>query len=198
MNNISCLVKLHSALSQAVKEEGKNMLNLGLLILRLALGLTFIGHGGQKLFGWFGGQGLPGTNAMMERLGFRPTWFWGLLAALSEFGGGVLLALGLLAPLGSLGIMAAMMVAITRVHWLKGFWNSKGGFEFPLINLSSALALAVIGPGAYSLDAILGISLPEPGTLLIGVILIILGFFIGQTVHSHIQVKKQGGHLNVR
>ena len=93
----------------------KNMMNSGLLILRLVLGLTFVGHGGQKLFGWFGGQGLKGTNMMMERLSLRPTWLWGLLAGLSEFGGGALLALGLLNPLGSLGIIAAMLVAITRV-----------------------------------------------------------------------------------
>ena len=72
------------------------MTNIGLLILRLALGLTFVGHGGQKLFGWFGGQGLTGTNAMMERLGLHPTWLWALLASLTEFGGGALLALGLL------------------------------------------------------------------------------------------------------
>jgi putative oxidoreductase len=161
------------------------MMNLGLLILRLALGLTFVGHGGQKLLGWFGGQGLKGTNTMMERLGLHPTWLWGLLAALTEFGGGVLLALGFLDPLGSLGIMAAMLVAITRVHWAKGFWNSKGGFEFPLLNLFAAFALALTGPGAYSLDAFLKITLPEPAVLVIGLVLVILGFFVEQMIQSH-------------
>ncbi len=160
------------------------MLNLGVLILRLALGLTFIGHGSQKLMGWFGGQGLKGTNAMMERLGLHPTWFWSLVAALSEFVGGLLLALGLLNPLGSLGVIAAMLVAITRVHWAKGFWNTKGGFEFPLINVTAALALALIGPGAYSLDALLKISLPEPAALLVGLILVTLGYLSEQLSYS--------------
>ena len=160
------------------------MFNLGLLVLRLVLGLTFVGHGGQKLFGWFGGPGLKGTMAMTGRLGMRPVWFWGLLAALSEFGGGVLLAFGLLSPLGSLGIIAAMLVAITQVHWVKGFWNTKGGFEFPLVNLAAALALALTGPGVYSLDAVLRISLPEPAVLLTGLVLVILSFFIEQISRS--------------
>ncbi len=111
------------------------MLDLGLLILRLALGLTLIGHGSQKLLGWFGGQGLQGTISGMGRMGLRPAWLWGLLAGLCEFGGGLLVALGFLNPLGSLGIIAAMSVAILQVHWSKGFWNMKGGVQVPLDQL---------------------------------------------------------------
>ncbi len=157
------------------------LLNSGLLILRLVLGLAFVGHGSQKLFGWFGGGGLKGTTGMMTRIGLRAPALWAVLAALAEFGGGLLLALGLLNPLGSLGIIAAMLVAISQVHWAKGFWNSKGGFEFPLINLAAALALALTGPGAYSLDAVMGIHLPQPATLLIGLALVILAVLFEQS-----------------
>jgi putative oxidoreductase len=152
------------------------MLNdIGLLTLRLVLGLVFVGHGGQKLFGWYGGSGLKGWIAGVGKMGLRPAWFWALLAALSEFGGGVLVLLGLLNPLGSLGIIAAMLFAIVKVHWPKGFWNSKGGIEFPLMNLTVALALGLMGSGAYSVDAALGISLPQPITLVGGLVLVILG-----------------------
>ncbi len=97
------------------------------------------------------------------------------MAAISEFGGGVLLALGLLSPLGSLGICAAMLMAIAKVHWPKGIWSSQGGMEFPLTNLVVALALALAGPGLYALDTALGLVLPEPITLILGLVLVILG-----------------------
>jgi putative oxidoreductase len=149
--------------------------DIGLLILRLVLGIVFAAHGAQKLFGAFGGGGLKGTTDWMVGMGLRPAWFWALVAGISEFGGGVLLALGFLSPLGALGIVAAMLVAIVKVHWQKGFWNTKGGFEYPLIILAAALALALLGPGAFSLDAALGISLPEPITLVAGLVAVIVG-----------------------
>jgi len=152
--------------------------DFGLLILRLVLGLTLAGHGSQKMFGWFGGGSLKGTTGWIGKMGFRPAWFWGLMAALSEFGGGVLLTLGLLSPFGSLGIIAAMLIAIVKVHWSKGFWNAKGGIEFPLINLAAALAVGLLGPGDYSLDSALSLNLPEPVTLAAGIVLVILGAIV--------------------
>ena len=159
------------------------MFDLGLLFLRLVVGLILAGHGAQKLFGLFGGHGHSGTREMMRGMGMSPAGFWAWMAGLSEFGGGLLLALGLLSPLGSLGIIAAMQMAIIQVHWPKGLWNTQGGFELPLTNLVVALALALTGPGMYSLDYLLHIALPEPLSLLVGLLLVVLGVlaaFAGQ------------------
>ena len=139
------------------------------------VGLLVAGHGAQKLFGWFGGPGLKGFAGWLESMGLRPASFWAVMAGLSEFGGGMLLALGLLNPLGSLGIIAAMLMGIITVHWGKGLWNTNGGSELALINLTVALALALSGPGAYALDPMLGIALPQPLIFGVGLVLVFLG-----------------------
>jgi putative oxidoreductase len=142
-------------------------LALGLLILRVGVGLTIAGHGAQKLFGWFAGAGLKGTAAGMGRNGFKPAELWALVAGLGEFGGGVLIFLGLLTPLGGFAVVGAMVVAIVSVHLSKGFWNRNGGLEFPLMIGVPALALTFIGPGAYSIDSVLDLRLPEPLTWIV-------------------------------
>jgi putative oxidoreductase len=151
------------------------VLDVGLLLLRLVVGLYLVGHGSQKLFGWFGGQGLAGTEAGMGRLGLRPARLWALNAGLVETGGGLLLALGLLSPLGSLGIAAAMLVASLTVHWGRGLFNQTGGPELPVAYLAAALALALTGPGRYSLDGWLGLALPEPAVGLVVGALVVAG-----------------------
>lgn len=152
------------------------LMDWGLLILRVALGLIVAAHGAQKLFGWFGGGGLAGTRKVIEDLNLHPAWFWTILAALNEFVGGGLTALGLLMPLGPLMIIANMLVSIFYVHWTKGFWNTKGGIEYSLSLGLSALGLACTYAGAYSLDALWKTALPEPQTLIIGLIVILCGF----------------------
>ncbi len=150
-------------------------MDIALLILRLVIGVLIAGHGAQKLFGWFGGHGLKGTAGWLGSAGFQPAGGWAVLAGLSEFGGGVLFALGLFSPLGTLGISAAMLIAITKVHWPK-VWAAEGGYEHPLINLAVAAAVGIAGPGAYSLDAWFGTALPGPlalaatGLMILGVI----------------------------
>jgi putative oxidoreductase len=142
-------------------------LSLGLLILRATAGLTIGAHGAQKLFGWFEGSGFSGTLKMQERLGLRPTWLWACLVILGELGGGLSLALGILTPLGAAGILGAMCMAIFKSHWKNGFWNSKRGLEFPLQLLSAGVAIGLAGPGNYSLDNVLHISLPYPQLFLV-------------------------------
>jgi putative oxidoreductase len=149
-------------------------LDLGLLLLRLVVGALLVGHGAQKLFGWFGGPGLAAATAMFGgHLRLRPASFWALVGSLSEIVGGVLLAAGLLWPLGPVAIFAAMLMALT-VHWPK-FWAQEGGIEYPLVLLAGALALGLTGPGSLALDAVFGLQMPEPLTLIIGLILGALG-----------------------
>ena len=137
------------------------MKNLALLILRLVVGTLLAGHGAQKLFGWFEGPGLKGTHGLMEKLGMKPGHVWGTVAALGEFVGGSLTALGFLNPLGPMNVAAAMTVAIRRAHWNKPIWASTGGAELPLTNLAAVSVIAAAGPGRYSLDSFFGIKLPR-------------------------------------
>lgn len=139
----------------------------GLLILRVGVGLTIAAHGAQKLFGWFGGAGIKGTATGMSRNGFKPAELWALVAGLGEFGGGALITLGLLTPLGGFAVVGAMAVAIVSTHLSKGFWNRNGGLEFPLTIGLAALALTFIGPGTYSVDSLVDLRLPEPITWIV-------------------------------
>ncbi|MEA2639301.1 MAG: putative oxidoreductase [Chloroflexota bacterium] len=150
-------------------------IDLGLLILRVVVGLLFIGHGTQKLFGWFGGYGFGATSsAFGSMMGLRPASFWTLMAGVSEAGGGLLLALGLLNPLGSIGITAAMLMAIVTMHWPR-LWAANNGIELPLVYAVAATTVALAGTGAYALDAALGIQLPMPATWVAGLVLVVLG-----------------------
>ncbi|MBA2876312.1 DoxX family protein [Thermaerobacillus caldiproteolyticus] len=131
------------------------MMNIGLLMIRLVIGLTFMGHGAQKLFGWFGGHGLKGTGGWLESIGIKPGVTMALLAGLGEFVGGALFAAGFLTPVASALIVITMLVAIVKVHGPNGYWITQNGFEYNLILLVVAIGVALIGPGQYALDAIL-------------------------------------------
>jgi len=127
----------------------------GLLLLRIVTGGTMFGHGAQKLFGWFGGGGIRGTAGFFGSVGFRAPVVMAVLAALGETGG-LLFAAGFLTPLASLGLAVVMLTAIGVVHWPKGFWNSAGGYEFNLLLLTVAVAVAATGPGRFSVDRAIG------------------------------------------
>jgi putative oxidoreductase len=133
----------------------KKMIDIGLLLIRLVIGLLFIGHGAQKLFGWFGGYGLKGTGGWMESLGLKPGVTMALMAGLTELIGGILFALGLLTPLAGLMIAGTMVMAIVKVHGQNGLWSTQNGYEYNLTLLAVAIGIALIGPGQYALDALL-------------------------------------------
>jgi putative oxidoreductase len=130
---------------------------LGLLLLRLAVGLALAAHGTQKLFGWFGGAGLSGTGQFFTVLGFPPGRRHSLMAALGETVGGVLLALGLATPAAAAVVVSVMVVAIVTVHLGKGFFAQNGGYEYPFVLAVAALTLAFAGPGSLSIDAVVGL-----------------------------------------
>ena len=141
-------------------------MSAGLLILRVIVGALFIGHGTQKLFGWFGGHGLQGTGGFVASLGFRPGRFWAFTAGFSEAMGGLMFAVGLITPLAAAMIIGMMVSATVVVHWKKGLWNTNGGYELPLVYATIALAVAWIGPGAYSIDRLIPLRLHGPASAL--------------------------------
>lgn len=127
-------------------------MDVGILLLRLTLGLSLAAHGSQKLFGWFGGHGLDVTGQFFEALGFRPGRRHALAAGAIEVIGGLLLAIGFMTPLAAALIVSLMVVAAAAVHWKNGFFITTGGYEFNLVFGVAALSLAFTGPGTLSLD----------------------------------------------
>ena len=125
----------------------------GLLLLRIVVGAIFVGHGSQKLFGWFGGGGLQGTAQFFSSVGYRVPAVLAVVVGLSELGGGLLLATGFLTPVASLLLATVMLNAIVTVVYPKGFI---GGYEFELTLLTVVIALAATGPGRISIDDAIG------------------------------------------
>ncbi len=173
------------------------MVNVGLLILRLTIGGLMAGHGAQKLFGWFGGYGVEGTGGWLESMGLRPGKLWAWLAGGSEFGGGVLTALGFLNPLGPLGILGSMAMASATAHRGKPIWVTAGGPELPVVNIAAVTAIALAGSGTYSLDEAMGTELPR-WTFPAGaaVALATVAFAVGrQSEQAQIPEEEAGGEL---
>ncbi len=123
--------------------------------IRIALGVVFLAHGGQKLFGLFGGKGLPGTIGFMKMLGFYPAAFWGTALACAEFFGGLFSLLGLFTRWAGFFLAIVMTVAVFTVHLKNGVFLSNNGFEYAGSLLCMAIALIIYGGGKLSLDNIL-------------------------------------------
>ncbi|HEY6654892.1 MAG TPA: DoxX family protein [Solirubrobacterales bacterium] len=134
-------------------------MDLALLVLRLVVGLLFVGHGAQKLFGVFGGGGLEGTAGMFDNIGLQPGWLHARAAGTAEFLGGALIALGLFTPFAAAALIGVMTTAVITVHARNGIWNTNQGYEFNVVLSAAVFALAGIGAGAWSLDNAFGFDL---------------------------------------
>lgn len=133
-------------------------LSVGLLIVRVVIGLVMAAHGAQKLFGWFGGYGLNKTGEFFVHLGFQQGRAFATAASVAEITSGLLVALGFLGPIGPALMISVMIVAMITVHWQHGLFAGDNGIEVPLLYSTAAVGLALIGYGRYSLDAWLGIA----------------------------------------
>ena len=136
------------------------MNSVALLLLRVVMGGLLVGHGAQKLFGAFGGKGIEGTGQSFKKIGLEPGRHWAGVAGATEIAGGGMTAVGLLSPIGPIITTAPMIVAWRKQHGDKPIWINQGGAELPLTNLTIATALMLAGPGAISLDHLLGIKTP--------------------------------------
>jgi putative oxidoreductase len=123
---------------------------------RTVIGGLFIGHGTQKLAGWFGGSGLEGTSAGFDSMGLRPGRRNAIAAGVAEAGGGAALALGLATPLAGAALIGTMITAIRTVHLKNGPWATNGGYEYNLVLIAAVATLVEAGPGCLSLDAARG------------------------------------------
>jgi putative oxidoreductase len=146
-------------------------MKIGRLILRLVVGGYFVGHGTQKLFGWFGGYGPDGTGQFFESLGLRPGKRHAVAAGAAEAGGGALIVLGAATPLAAAAVIATMITAINRVHLKNGPWVSDQGYEYNLVLIAAVLALAETGPGSPSIDEAVGSELTGPKAALLALLL---------------------------
>ena len=143
-------------MNSLIKTLTATQAGFGISLLRIVTGITFMAHGSQKLFGWFGGYGLEGMAQWMESIGLHPGYLMALMSGSAEFFGGAALVIGLLVRPAAAMLSVTMLVAIFTVHIANGFFISNNGIEFALALLAMAVALIVEGAGKFSLDAKLG------------------------------------------
>ena len=159
-------------------------MDVGRSLLRLTLGPLFIGHGAQKLLGWFDGAGLEGTASTFERVGMRPGRRHAIAAGAAETAGGALLTLGMLTPLAATLLSGVMTTAIRKVHARNGVWANGGGYEYNLVIVAALAALVEQGPGRPSVDAALLPRFRGPGLALASVGAGIAGSFINESLFT--------------
>jgi putative oxidoreductase len=166
--------------------------DLALALVRALVGLVIAAHGAQKVLGVWGGPGLAGWTQGITRMGMRPPIFWAWVSAFAELAGGIAFALGLLVPIVAAALTVQMGVAIARAHWGKGFWNTKGGIEFPL-TLGAVTAInGIADPGRYSLDRALGLPVSGAGLYALILVLGVIAYLVGSRAAAAERVKQVG------
>ena len=153
--------------------------DLAFALVRAVVGLVIAAHGAQKVLGIWGGPGLAGWTQGVARMGLRPVRFWAYISAFAELAGGLAFALGLLVPVVAAALTVQMGVAIARAHWAKGFWNTRGGLEFPFTLGAVAFSAGVADPGAYSLDRALGLPIFGAGMYALVLVVGVVAYRIG-------------------
>lgn len=154
-------------------------MDVGLLLLRVVVGLLLVGHGTRKLFGWFGGGGLTGTAWHFRSVGYWPPRLMVGLAGGAELAGGAALTAGFLTPLAAAAVIGTMLNAAVAVHLRNGLWTIDNGYEYPLVLAGAAAALGFTGAGAASVDAHLGLA---DGGIEAGLFAVALGTIVGGAV----------------
>ena len=154
-------------------------MDIGLLVLRIVVGLLLVGHGAQKLFGWFGGGGLTATTWYFRSVGYRPARLMAGFAGGAELVGGAALAAGFMTPLAASAVIGTMLNAGMAVHRRNGLWAVDSGYEYPLVIAAAAITLSFTGAGAASLDARLGLG---GASIESGLFAVALGLVVGSAV----------------
>ena len=165
-------------------------MDLGLLLLRVLVGVLLAGHGAQKLFGWFGGHGLDGTAGFVASLGWEPGRVFAWLLGSCELLAGLALALGFATPLAAGLLIAVLANAAWAVHRDNGLWNQAGGFEYPLVLIAATLAIGFAGAGRYGVDHALGWTLSGSRWGLAALLLGVAGWLAGEAAR---RVGARGG-----
>ncbi|QXH53283.1 DoxX family protein [Pseudomonas fakonensis] len=142
-------------MNTAIKTLLNTRAGYGLSVVRILVGIIFMAHGAQKLFGLFGGYGLEGTGQWMESIGLAPGYLMALLSGSAEFFGGLALVIGLLARPAALALAVTLVVAIFSVHIGNGLFMSNNGYEFALALLAGSVAVLIEGAGRLSLDRLI-------------------------------------------
>ncbi|HWC13577.1 MAG TPA: DoxX family protein [Actinomycetota bacterium] len=164
-------------------------MDLGLLLLRVVVGTIMALHGAQKAFGAFGGPGMQGTERWLGSMGFRPARLHASVIAAAELVGGAFLVLGFFTPLAAAAIIGVMIVAIATVHWENGLFNTSGGYEFNLVLMTAAGALAFTGAGAISFDNAFGLGLQGAAWGLLAYALAAVGAVVTMTLGRQVSTE---------